>query len=47
MGALRSYRLLEFECGVNLSLPKAVDIVICAYDAVMTPASLAMFVTRE
>src|SRR3989454_9001696 len=25
-------RLLEFECRVNLALPKAGDIVICAYD---------------
>ncbi|HEX4165806.1 MAG TPA: MEDS domain-containing protein [Bryobacteraceae bacterium] len=25
-------RLLEFECGANLALPKAGDIVICAYD---------------
>src|SRR5437868_14925153 len=27
-----SDRLLEFECRVNLALPKAGDIVICAYD---------------
>jgi hypothetical protein len=25
-------RLLEFECRVNLALPKALDIVICSYD---------------
>jgi hypothetical protein len=25
-------RLLEFECRANLALPKAGDIVICAYD---------------
>jgi MEDS: MEthanogen/methylotroph, DcmR Sensory domain len=25
-------RLLEYECSLNLALPKAGDIVICAYD---------------
>jgi hypothetical protein len=39
-------RLLEFECSVNLALPKAGDIVICAYDLDKFGASIVIDALR-
>src|SRR5258707_2290 len=44
LGALD--RLLEFECRVNLALPKAMDIVICAYDLDKFGASIVIDALR-
>jgi hypothetical protein len=39
-------RLLEFECRANLALPKAGDIVICAYDLDKFSAALVIDALR-
>jgi hypothetical protein len=39
-------RLLEFECRANLALPKAGDIVICAYDLDKFPAAIVIDALR-
>jgi hypothetical protein len=39
-------RLLEYECGVNLALPKAGDIVICSYDLDKFGASIVIDALR-
>ncbi|HWC97759.1 MAG TPA: MEDS domain-containing protein [Candidatus Sulfopaludibacter sp.] len=38
--------LLEFECRANLALPKAADIVICAYDLDKFPAAIVIDALR-
>ena len=39
-------QLLEFECGVNLALPKAADIVICSYDLDKVDAAMVIAAMR-
>ena len=39
-------RLLEYECRVNLALPKAADIVICSYDLDKVDAAMVIAALR-
>jgi hypothetical protein len=39
-------QLLEYECRVNLALPKAVDIVICSYDLDKVDAAMVIAAMR-
>ena len=39
-------RLLEYECRVNLALPKARDIVICSYDLDQVDAAMVIAAVR-
>jgi hypothetical protein len=39
-------RMLDYECRVNLALPKAGDIVICSYDLDTVDASMVVAAMR-